>query len=148
MQYDAILVTRRARATVERATGNSSACSALCACRRAGVSRSGLPAQALALGPLTTQPPFALATFMPSLVRILIKSDSNSAIIPRMLYSSRPDRIGRIGQRAADLEPRRSLGEFLDDVAGVGQRTSIARPSACRRPAILQGARGGVPLTM
>ena len=77
-----------------------------------------------------------------------IKSDSNSAIIPRMLYSSRPDRIGRIGQRAADLEPRRSLGEFLDDVAGVGQRTSIARPSACRRPAILQGARGGVPLTM
>lgn len=34
--------------------------------------------------------PLALANVMPSLVRILIKFDSNSAIIPRTLSSSRP----------------------------------------------------------
>jgi len=41
-------------------------------------------------GCLPRSRPLALATFMPSLVRILIKSDSNSAIIARTLNSSRP----------------------------------------------------------
>src|SRR5664279_2722905 len=84
-----------ARYTVERATENSSASSALvCVPARQSSTRCASWA-GLSLGCLPRSRPLALATFMPSLVRILIKSDSNSAIIPRTLYSSRP--TGSVG---------------------------------------------------
>ena len=66
--------------------------------------------------------PLARATFIPSRVRILMRSDSNSATIARTLNSSRP--TGSVGSWTEP--PRLSLtparGELVDDVAGVRQR--------------------------
>ncbi len=47
------------------------------------------------LGDLPRSRPLALASFMPSLVLILMRSDSNSAVMARTLNSSRP--IGSFG---------------------------------------------------
>ena len=49
----------------------------------------------LQLRPLPRSRPFAFATFIPSRVRILIRSDSNSATIANTLNSSRP--TGSVG---------------------------------------------------
>jgi hypothetical protein len=75
---------------VERATENSSASSAL-------VLLSGSPEfdevrflRWLEFGLLAAEPALGLGDLHASLVRILIRSDSNSAIIPRTLNSSRP----------------------------------------------------------
>ena len=67
---------------MERATGNSSA--PVCLPARQSFTRWASCA-GLTLGPRTTQPTLRLGVLHAPLVRILIKSDSNSAIIPRML---------------------------------------------------------------
>ena len=73
------------------------------------------------MGCLPHSLPLALATFMPSLVRILIRSDSNSAIIARTLNRNR--RTGSVGvvDRAADVELDAGSGEFFDDVWASGK---------------------------
>src|ERR1039457_1649673 len=75
---------------VERATENSSASSALVCWPARHSSTRCASCAGLSLGCLPRSLPLALATFMPSRVRILIRSDSNSAIIARTLNSSRP----------------------------------------------------------
>jgi hypothetical protein len=64
----------------------------------------------------------ARATFIPSRVLILIRSDSNSATIARTLNNSRPDRVARIVYRPTEVQLDLAGGELVDDVAGVGQR--------------------------
>jgi len=71
------------------------------------------------LGCLPRSLPLALATFMPSRVRILIRSDSNSAIIARTLKP--PDWVVRVMERPADVQLHPGAGEFAGDVAGVGE---------------------------
>ena len=71
-------------------------------------------------GLLAAQPAFALATAMPSRVRARARSASNSAIMLRVVNSSRP--IGSVG--SCTEPPMLSLhtagGEFVNDVARVG----------------------------
>jgi hypothetical protein len=57
---------------------------------------------------------------MASLVRTLIGSDSNSAIIAWTLNNSRPT-VDRVVDRAAHVQLDAGLNQFLDDVAGVRQ---------------------------
>jgi len=76
---------------------NSSASSALVCLPARESSTRCASRPGLSLGCLPRSRLLALATFMPSLVLNLIKSDSNSAIIPRTLNSSRP--TGSVGSR-------------------------------------------------
>jgi hypothetical protein len=72
-------------------------------------------------GCLPRSRPLALATFIPSRVRIRIRSVSNSATIASTLSSSRP--TGSVGSWIEP--PRLSLtlrGQLVQDVAGIGQR--------------------------
>jgi hypothetical protein len=59
---------------------------------------------ALSFGGLPRSRPLALATFMPSLVLILMRSDSNSAIMAKTLSRSRPIGVVRVVDRSADVE--------------------------------------------
>ena len=110
-----------ARYTVERATENSSARSALVcvpACQSstrcaswAGLSLGCLPrSRPLGLGDL-----HALPRPHPDQVRLEFSDH------PEDVVQQPPDRVGRVVHRAADVQLDPGLGEFLDDVAGVGQ---------------------------
>jgi hypothetical protein len=76
--------------------------------------------------------PLALATFMPSRVRILMRSDSNSAIMARTLNSSRP--IGSFGSWT--YPPTLSLTSASVSSSTMSRAAPSARPvlvSAHRR---------------
>jgi len=72
------------------------------------------------LGLLVAQEPLARATAMPSRVRARVRSTSISVPMDRVVNRSPPDRIGRVVQRAADVQPHSAGSELIDDVAGVG----------------------------
>ncbi len=76
----------------------------------------------VSLGCLPRSRPLALATLMPSRVRIRIRSASNSATMASTLNSSRP--TGSVGSctRAAEAELDLAAGQLVGDVARVGQR--------------------------
>ncbi len=108
---------------VDRATPNSAASSAVvCFPARYSPTR-WVSWAALSLGAFPRSRPLALAlaSFMPSLVLILMRSDSNSAIMARTLNSNRP--IGSFGSWTDPpmLSFHLCGGEFFHDVPGIGQ---------------------------
>jgi hypothetical protein len=82
-----------ARYTVERATPNSSASSALVCSPALCNSTRCASCFTLSLGALPRSRPLALAIFMPSRVRLRVRSASNSAIITNVVNSYRPLRL-------------------------------------------------------
>lgn len=85
---------------------------------------------------------FALATAMPSRVRLRIRSASNSAAIASTLKQKSPDRIRRVVGRPADAQPHIAARELADDcrahAAARAKRSSFVTTSAwpSRQPAI------------
>lgn len=61
--------------------------------------------------------PLALATFMPSRVRILMRPDSNSAI-GQDAEQQPADRVVQVADLSADVAVDLGFGESVDDVAG------------------------------
>src|SRR5262249_53688343 len=107
----------RTRYTVGRETENSSEmlCSpAPCSCRRWVCCRVD------SLGCLPLSLPLALATAIPSRVRILSRSTPNSAKVARMLENLSPMGSVGVADRTAERQPHAALGEGVADVAGVG----------------------------
>jgi hypothetical protein len=88
----------------------------------AGVVQSaevGFLARGLSLGFLPRSRPFVRATFIPSRVLILIRSDSNSATMARTLKQQPADGVGRVVHRPPEAE-RDVAGGELGDVASIG----------------------------
>jgi hypothetical protein len=85
----------------------------------------------------------ALATFIPSRVRILIRSDSNFGDHGQHVEQQPTDRVVRVVDGPTDVEHHAGGGEFFHDVAGVGKgagqpvefgdNESVAGAARCQR---------------
>ncbi len=108
--------------TMEQATGNRSATSALVCvpARRSSKRRSSWTG--LSLGCLPEIRPVDLATFKPSHVLNLVRSDSNSAIMARMLNSNRATGSVRSCTELADLQLHAGSGEFSSPMSRASGR--------------------------